>query len=132
MLELALMCPWVFFLFIGALDWGFYSYALISLQSAARSAVLYTRTNPTTAVDAATACDIVRGEMKSLPNVTSLTGCTAMPLTVTASLVAGPDGSNAAQVAVTYRSIAMIPLPGFLQKQFTVTRVVKMRVGSPT
>ena len=36
-LELVLMAPWIFFLFIGVLDWGFYASALISLESGVRS-----------------------------------------------------------------------------------------------
>ena len=128
MLEMALLSPWVLMLFIGALDWGFYAYGLISMQAAARSAALYTRTSLTAAVDTAGACDIVRGEMKNVPNVSGLTGCSGTPLNVTASLVTGPDGANAAQVTVTYQSVSMIPLPGMLTKQFTITRSVTMRI----
>jgi hypothetical protein len=51
-----------------------------------------------------------------------------MPLTVTTSLVTGPDSSNAAQVSVTYRSPSLIPIPGVLAKQITTTRVVTMRI----
>ena len=39
-IELSLMMPWLFFLFVGALDFGFYSYALISVQNSARVAAL--------------------------------------------------------------------------------------------
>lgn len=128
MLELALISPWVFFLFVGALDWGFYSSALISLQAAARSAALYTSTSSTTATDSATACTIVLGEMRSMPNLgPSVTSCDSNPV-VTATSVTGPDSATAAQVSVQYTSVSLIPIPGLLPKQFTATRIVKMRL----
>jgi hypothetical protein len=128
MLELALLSPWVVMLFIGILDWGFYSYCLISLEAAARSAAMNARLSATSAADSATACTIVLGEMKSLPNVKTLASCGASPLTVTATLVTGPDSANAAQVSITYQTPSMIALPGLLAKQFTITRVVTMRI----
>jgi Flp pilus assembly protein TadG len=130
MLEMALLSPWVLFLMIGALDWGFYGYSLISLQAAVRSAVLYTSTSSTTAIDSATACTIVLGELRSLPNIgTSTPSCDSNPI-VTATAITGPDLANAAQISVQYRSISLIPIPGLLAKQFTITRVVKMRIRS--
>jgi Flp pilus assembly protein TadG len=125
MLELALLGPWIFFLFIGALDWGFYAYALISLQSAARSAALYTSTSALTVADSATACSFVLAEMASLPNVGA--ACGSNPV-VTATSVVGPDSATATQVSVTYTSLSMIVIPGLLKKQFTITRTVKMRL----
>lgn len=132
MLELALLSPWVFLLFIGALDWGFYGYALISLQAAARSAVLYTSTNTAKATDSATACTIVLAELRKLPNIgTSTTSCASNPV-VSATSITGPDSAAAAQVSVQYQTISMIPIPGLLAKQFTITRIVKMRIRSTT
>jgi Flp pilus assembly protein TadG len=129
MMEMALLSPWIFFLFIGALDWGFYSYALISMQAAARTAALYTSTNASTAANTtantATACTLVLAEMASLPNVG--TDCASNP-TVTATGITGPDSNPASQVSVTYQSVSLIPIPGLLAKQFTITRIVKMRV----
>jgi len=128
MLEMALLSPWVFMLFIGALDWGFYGTALISMQSAVHSAVLYTSSSAATATDSATACSIVLGELRKLPNIgTSATTCSTNPV-VTATSITGPDSAPAAQVSVSYQSVSMIPIPGLLAKQFTVTRVVKMRI----
>ena len=130
MLEMALLSPWVFMLSIGALDWGFYGYALISVQSAVRSAALYTSTSATTATDSGKACTIVLGELRALPNIgTSVTTCGSNPV-VTATSITGPDSAPAAQVSVRYHTISMIPIPGLLAKQFTVTRVVKMRIRS--
>ena len=130
MVEMALLSPWVFMLSIGALDWGFYGSALISVQSAARSAALYTSTSATTATDLAKACDIVLGELRNLPNIgTSVTTCGSNPL-VTATAVTGPDAAPAAQISVRYQTVSLIPIPGLLAKQFTFTRVVTMRLRS--
>src|SRR5947207_14797502 len=41
-IEVSLMAPWIFFLFMGTLDFGFYSYAIIATQNAARVAVMQT------------------------------------------------------------------------------------------
>src|SRR5262249_32014873 len=122
MLELAFLSPWILLLFIGVLDWGFYAYSLISLQAALRSAAVNARLSTGNATDADAACTIVRGEMKNLPNVRSLTSCGATPLTVTASLITGPDSSDAAKVTVIYQTPSLIPIPGMLAKQFTITR----------
>jgi Flp pilus assembly protein TadG len=132
MMELALLSPWVFFLFIGALDWGFYSYALVSLQAGARSAALYASTSHATIAEADTVCGIVLDEMRALPNIgTAATSCGSNPV-VTSALVTGPDGAAAARVSVQYQTITMIPIPGVLRKQFTITRVVTMRLRNPT
>lgn len=127
-IELVLISPWIFFLFIGALDWGFYASALISVQAAARSAALYTSTGATAAGDTATACTIVLNEIRKLPNIgTGTTTCGTNPV-VTATSLNGPDGVAATKVSVQYQSITLIPLPGMLVRQFTVTRNVTMRV----
>jgi Flp pilus assembly protein TadG len=133
LIELVLIAPWIFFLFIGALDWGFYASALVSLQAGLRSAGLYTATSPATADDQATACTLILGELQKLPNVGSgLTTCGATPVVVTAAKITGPDGAVATKVTLTYSSISLVPIPGLLAKQFTVTRDVTMRVRSST
>jgi Flp pilus assembly protein TadG len=133
MMELVLIAPWIFLLFIGALDWGFYASALVSLQAAARSAALYTSGGTAVAADQTNACIIVLKEIRKLPNIgTSVTTCDSNPIVTATSLTGGasPDGSLATQVSITYQSISLIPIPGLLAKQFTVTRTVKMRVRS--
>lgn len=130
MLEVALISPWVFMLFIGALDWGFYSYALITLQSAARSTALYTSESAAAATDTITACNIVLAEMRSLPNIgSSVTTCDSNP-NLTLSSVPGPDLAPASQVSVRYQTVRLIPIPGLLTNQITITRTVKMRLRS--
>ena len=124
-LEMAMIAPWAFLLFIGALDWGFYAYSVISLQAAARAAVLYTATKSSTAADTDTACTIVLGELSMLPNINTV--CGTNPI-VTAISLPGPDAAAASQVSVTYQTMRMIPIPGLLSGQFTITRTAKMRL----
>ena len=128
-LETALLLPWVLFLFVGAFDFGFYNYALISTQNAARVAAWYTSQTKTTATDAATACTYALAELQALPNVgTSVTTCNASPVVVTATQVTGVDNAEAAQVSVTYTSPQLIPIPGALPGQYTFDRTVQMRL----
>lgn len=128
-LELALTAPWFFFLFVGAVDWGFLAYSLISLESAASTAATYTSSAIGTAADSTQACNLVLGEMRKLPNIgTTVTTCSGSPLTVTAASVAGPDAASASQVTVTYNSIALIPIPALLPSRITLTRRVTMRL----
>ncbi|HLY19692.1 MAG TPA: TadE/TadG family type IV pilus assembly protein [Bryobacteraceae bacterium] len=142
-LELTLFLPWVLFLFVGAFDWGFYSWALISTQNAARVAAMYTSSNIGTSTDSAGACKYAAAQLAYAPNVAgnpainSPTGvgtgsntCTAAPITVTATSVTGPDGSTASQVSVTYQTPVLIPIPGALTGQISITRTVEMRVRS--
>ena len=129
MLEAALLLPWVLFLFVGAFDLGFYNYALISTQNAARVAAWYTSQTNGTAADATTACTYALAELSSMPNVgTSVTTCASSPVVVTASQVTGVDGALASQVKVSYTSPQLIPLPGALPGQFTFNRTVQMRL----
>jgi len=138
--EFSLFLPWVLFLFAGAFDWGFYSWALVSTENAARVAAMYTSTNVGTAADSKGACTYALAELAYAPNVaanpgvnsttptTGSTGCSAAPVTVVASAVTGPDGSNASQVSVTYQTPVLIPIPGLLPSQISITRVVQMRL----
>ena len=48
--EVALMAPWIFFLFVGVFDCGFYAFALIGTQNAARQAALSAAQGATAAV----------------------------------------------------------------------------------
>ena len=127
-IEVALLSPWIFFLFAGVLDLGFYAYGLISTENAARVAAIYASTNSNTASDSSGSCTVALAEMNSMTNVMGVSGCTgSSPVTVTASPVTGVDGAPAASVSVTYQFPAMIPIPG-LMGQFTVTRIVQMKL----
>lgn len=123
--EMALMMPWLAFLFVGVLDFGFYSYAVISVENAARVAALYTSSNGSGAVtDTTGACGYVLRELATLPNVTSLSSCNALPVIVSTQSTT-VSGSPAAEVSVTYQTMQFIPLPT-LTGQFTITRSVWM------
>ena len=128
-MELAMFLPFLLFLFIGSFDWGFYSWALLSTQSAARAAALYTSTSGATAADATGACPYVLAELADAPNVFGhVTTCSAAPVTVTATSLTGPDGSAATQVSVTYQTINLIPIPSLIPGQMNITRTVEMRL----
>jgi Flp pilus assembly protein TadG len=129
MLEAALLLPWVLFLFVGAFDLGFYNYALINTENAARVAAWYTSQTATTSTDATTACTYALAELSSMPNVgTTVTTCNASPVVVTATQVTGADGALASEVSVSYTSPMLIPIPATLPGQFTFDRVVQMRL----
>ena|SRR5438270_27863 len=129
-LEMAFLMPWLIFLFVGAFDMGFYSYALISTENAARVATMYTSGSSAASTDSATACSIALGELGSLRNLSGVTTCNSLPLIVTIGATTGPDGATASQVSVTYQSDQLIPIPGLLMGRLTVTRTAQMRLRS--
>jgi Flp pilus assembly protein TadG len=128
--EAALLLPCIVFLFVGAFDMGFYSYALIGVENATRIAVEYTATSSFTASDSSTACTLALGELSTVPNLTGVNSCGSLPLKVDATAINGIDGSPASQVAVQYQSNWLIPIPGLLTGQLTITRVAQMRLRS--
>jgi Flp pilus assembly protein TadG len=141
MVEIALMVPFIFFLFVGVLDFGFFNYAAICAQNAARAAAL-AASYSTGAATFANACAAALPEMNQLPNTRSLTCATVLttqnsttdlqPLAVFVRTFHGPDWvsgvDNAVEVVVEYRTILMIPIPGILDKQFTFSRTVTARI----
>ena len=127
-IEITLLAPWVFFLFVGILDMGFYTYSLIAVENASRVGAEYTSKSSSVAADQADACTAILAELASLPRVSGLSTCSGAPLTVTANSVLGTDGSQATSVSVTYQSNTLIPIPGLLARQLNVTRTTQMRV----
>jgi hypothetical protein len=125
--EVALLAPWIFFLFAGVLDVGFYAYALIATQNAARAGVEYTSKSTKTANDSAGACQYALVGLQAMPNVRGLSSCNGAPLTVLASQVTGIDGKLASSVSVTYHTNYFIPIPG-VAGQLNITRAVQMRI----
>ena len=113
---------------MGTLDVGIYSYSLVALENAVRVSSMYTSKSPSLASDQAGACTKVLAEMTNLPNLVGVSTCGAAPLIVTASSVTGPDGQPASKVAVTYRTLSLIPIPGLMLGQMTITRESTMRV----
>jgi len=128
-LEVALIAPWIFFLFVGALDMGYYSYALISTENAARVACEYTSKSSTTAADSSAACTYALDELKAIDNARSLSSCDSSPLVVSATKVTGADGvtDGDSLVSVAYTTDQFVPLP-VLNGKFTITRTVQMKV----
>lgn len=144
-IEVSLMLPWILFLFVGVLDFGFYSYAAICTQNAARVAALANAYSTSAASDTSGACAIVLQEMNALPNAQTLTSCSsgtcpsapgfvnaAHPIAVTACPVTGPDGASAALITVTYLSLPMIPIPGVVAGQLTIIRTAEAPVLNTT
>jgi len=129
------MMPWYLFFFIGAFDWGYYAHALISVENAARVAVLYTSQSSGKAADSDKACKYALAELKVVANLPStVTTCGALPLIVTAAKKTGADsadGKDASEVQVTYQSVQLIPIPGLLQGQTTFYHKAQMRLRSP-
>jgi len=136
-IEFSLMTPWLILLFIGAMDWGFYAYALIATEAAARVACLYTSSSVARASDSAGACKYAIGQLNGMPNVgtAGVTTCGGAPVTLTAAAVTGAasaDGNDASQVTVTYVTPVFVPMVWsgsiMLPKQVTITRTIQMRV----
>jgi Flp pilus assembly protein TadG len=134
--EFSLLMPWLIFLFIGAMDWGFYADALISTESAARVACEFTSSSSATVTNSTTACTYALGQLAKMPNVgTAMSTCasgtavsSASPVGISTTSVTGPDGNAAAQVSVTYLTPVFLPMMGNLPSQVTITRTVQMRV----
>ena len=115
-------------MFISIADAGFSTFAVISVQNAARAAALYTSSSSAAAGDSAGACAVVRQELQSLPNYTdSNASCSAAPLQVTAlKLTSGVDGNPATRVTVTYQTIPLIPVPLLFSGALTLVRIAEM------
>jgi Flp pilus assembly protein TadG len=135
-IEFSLLMPWLIFLFIGAMDWGFYADALIATEAAARVACTYTSSSSSVVTDSTTACTYALGQLAKMPNVgTSMSTCasgssvtSSQPVGISATSITGPDSNAAAQISVTYLTPVFIPMMGNLPTQLTITRTIKMRV----
>ena len=138
--EVTLLMPWILFLFLAIFNFGFYAYALISVENAARVAAMYTSSSPALVNDAQFACQVVLEELRSLPGIGAGALCAASgnprnagasgQITVFVQQLTGaqsPDGAAASEVAVTYRPDNLFPLP-FLMGNKPFTRVVRMRI----
>ena len=124
-IEVSLMAPWIFLLFIAVFDFGFYVYAAISVENAARVAALHTSSNRQLAADSATACFYALQELQKTGNTGGLTSCGRSPLQVQAAATT-VNGVPASRVTVTYETVPGIPIPWFPDR-YTITRVVSMR-----
>jgi|GEM_PF-617172 len=155
--EAALLMPWIAFLFVGILDFGFYSYAAIATQNAARAVAIQSANG-----SAADVCAAAKSELGLLPNVVGMGACAATqsavtnstPLWVCVAVLDSTSGANAAQcppipaancadcagsgasstnpssvqAVVTYRTVPLVPIPGILMGQMQLTRIAEARV----
>jgi Flp pilus assembly protein TadG len=155
-LEVTLMMPWIFFLFVGVLDFGFYAYQSICVENAARIAAVQIASNFVGLSSAG--CSIAVPEMNRLTNVANVTGActdgsttvsTGAPIAVNVlkldkttspkcadcdcSLVPAATcaAASSVQVAVTYQSTQMVSIPGILTNQLTIRRLAEMRIIAP-
>jgi len=136
LIEFCFILPWYVFLFVGAFDYGFYSYSLISTTTAARVAAFYcANSSSTCATGDATMCSYAIGQLKNLPNMgTAVTTCAADPLTVTPSYHTAasnscPDGNTGkgcVTVTAGYATPQLIPIPGLLPSQLTITKATTL------
>ena len=101
MVEVALMSPWIFFLFIGIMDTGFFCYSAICVENAARAAAMTTALNQQQVTGTANdfACRAAWNELSNLPNVyskTEVTTCGGLPagVTVVTNTLCGSATSN--------------------------------------
>jgi Flp pilus assembly protein TadG len=130
MVEFALLVPWFIFLFIGVLDMGFYNYALITAQSAARTAALFASANSSNSTDSINACISVYDQLTSNINLTGATTCTGTsPISLTLGTPTGPDTLPSATVTVRFNTATFIPIPGLLPANIPVTRSAQMLIG---
>lgn len=134
--EVAFLIPWIMFLFVGVLDTGFYCYALIVTQNAARVSVLQSSISTAAASDSVNACLIALQEMVSLPNMAGVNTCgsgsvsASVPVSVVAGTVDHGSGDVASRVTVMYLTLPLVPIPGILPQQMTLTRSAEVRVGT--
>jgi Flp pilus assembly protein TadG len=132
LVEFAFVLPWYVFLFMGSFDCGIYSYALVATQEGVRMAAVNASQNSSLAANAGAACTYVVGSLQGLPNMSGVSTCSAAPITVTATYGAatGPDGGPVTTVTAVYTTPQLIPIPGLLPGQLTITKTAKMRVKS--
>jgi hypothetical protein len=90
-IEVTLLAPWIFFLFVGITDFGFYAYQAICVENAARVAAMQIAKSPGYG---SSACQLAIPEMSKLPNVMYLlansgTPCAEGTTTVTQAIPIG-------------------------------------------
>jgi Flp pilus assembly protein TadG len=128
--EFAFLVPWFVFLFVGTLDMGYYNYALITAQSAARTAVLYTSSSLSAAGHPDQACTYVYDQLTSNINLVGATTCTSpSPITLTTAIRTDVDGNQASAVTIQFTSALLIPIPPILPATVPIVRTAQMIIG---
>jgi len=138
MVEFAMTAVLLLVMALCTFDLGFYAYAFISIQNAARSAALHNSGGLGSAADQSTACEIAIRETEGLPNIdqAAVSGCSEAPLQVSSALCEGTtsclgsttsaDGEHAAVVQIAY---TLPPLFRITQAwPASISRTVQMKV----
>lgn len=137
--EASLLIPWMAFLFVGILDFGFYAYSAISIQNAARAAALRT-SGSQYSFSSAGGCTAALGELRGLPNILdAVWPCDALPVIVSVRILDDTTTpacadcgvkptATSVEATVTYQTMPMIPIPGLVMGQMTMTRIAESRV----
>lgn len=89
LVEFALLVPLLTLMFVGLLQLGYYSYALISVENAARSAAMRNSFGKDTATDQASACEVATEELAGIlhwSGAPANSNCSTAPLRVTSIL----------------------------------------------
>jgi Flp pilus assembly protein TadG len=141
LIEVTLLCPWILFLFMGIYDFGFFAYAAICTQNAARAAAL---ASAETATSTLTPCSAALGELRMILNVTPSLTCNSLPVVVTVTTLTNATspvcadcgllpytGATSKQASVQYQSPPMFLIPGIMNGRLTLTRIAEMRVITP-
>jgi Flp pilus assembly protein TadG len=136
-IEVALMAPWIFFIFVAVVDLGFYTYAAINIENAVRAAAVQLSSSTANATRQDLACNIVTQDMWMLRTIAAspydaACGSGSLVVTVqdpTPASLDGVAGETDAVVTATYQMIPMIPIPG-ITGNFTITRAARMRVNN--
>jgi Flp pilus assembly protein TadG len=139
-MEFALIAPLLFPLILVIFDFGLYAYGFISVQNAARVAVLRNSGGVESAADQAGACTMAIEELRGMPNIgTSFSSsCAGAPVSVTAVLLcptitncsgstASIDSHPAAQVTVTYSVPDLFRFPLIAPRSITRSSQMRMR-----
>lgn len=142
-IEVTLMAPWLFLLFMGVFNVGIYAYSLISVENALRVAAHRASASQEAANKGLAPCNAMVSEMRALPNVNvldcvgactpQLAGeqCNVGPLRLTLFALDdanSADGeSPAVLMTIRYDGLRLFSIPG-LSGLFRFERRVQMRV----
>ena len=129
-IEVTIGASLLLLLFAAVVDVGFFCYAAVCTENAARVAAMHAATDRDLAaspgLSTLTRADVCN-EMKALPNVGSTCPNSVVTVSTASQPFTGADGQPATQVSVTYTSVPLFPLPG-LMGRYTLTRVVQVRI----
>lgn len=116
--ELAVLLPFLVFVFVIGVDFGRVFYHCLTLTNCARNGAVYGSQDPTHAADTAgiqAAALVDAGNLRPAPTVTSATGTDA-------------DGNPCVQVTVTYTFQTITGYAG-IPSSIPLSRTVQMRVA---